>query len=567
MPPRENSLGVPGQAASNAQNLQNVRQQGANYRGQQIYNDPTTHAGREAQAAWLKNNPIPQQSIDTVYGGVNYGNKLQKDTEVAVDQEQIGRGGPGTGNAMIRAGMRDANGYKPGTPGVNSRDTRSEADQYAHHDRVMADIKREGAEARARGEQFQPKGVNTINPSRRVDISGDRRRLELKNGEPKFSRDEGGVNYAGPIKQPAPVAAPTPPPVAQTTPAPTGYQWKSKAAEDLYNKSVDKPNSGYNGNIVMGGGSLGGAAAQRPQISSLPGAQQTTAQLQQSGQMAPRPAGRYGMTDEQWFNTPEGQKQAQAMKDTHAGLLKDGKIGPSSGTAEMGEFPGYGNVGDNDSGLDKNGFDSPELPKPDPRIQAGIAPPMGSTQSGGFGAPLKSKEQLATEERAKQEQIKQKTHEMLYGDLEKQIQKHQSDLKNAPGIQRPTPPPSNGIKGSSTGKIAPNRPKPSTPVSREIDFQERTPNSAEMMEDRRSRAYTGNSGADKIRNNVPEFGESFGAQQVRPKSENEKMPKISKSNPITDTIKASNNPVPVAQPNPKQKIQPVRNVIKRIRGR
>lgn len=567
MPPRENGLGVPGQAADLAQHLQNVRQQGANYRGQQIYNDPTTHAGREAQAAWLKNNPIPQQSTDTVYGGVNYGSKLQKDTEIAVDQGQIARGGPGTASAMMRAGMLDANGYKPGTSGVNSRDTRSEADQYAHHDRVMADIKREGADARARGEQFQPKGVNTVNPSRRVDISGDRRREELKNGEPKFSRDEGGVNYAGPKKQPAPLAAPTPSPVAKTTPAPTAQPWKSKEAEKMYNDSVNKPNSGYNGNIVMGGGSLGGAAAQRPQISSLPGGQQTTAQLQQSGHMAPRPQGRYGMTDEQWFNTPEGQKQAQALQQTHASLLKDGKIGPSSGTAEMGEFPGYGNVGDNDSGLDKNGFDSPELPKPDPRIQAGIAPPMGSTQSGGFSAPLKSKEQLATEERAKQEQIKQKTNEMLYGDLEKQIQKHQSDLKNAPGIQRPTPPPSSGIKGSSTGKIAPNRPKPSTPVSREIDFQERTPNAAEMMEGRRSRAYTGNSGADKIRNNVPEFGESFGAQQVRPKSENEKMPKIRKSNPITDTIKASNNPVPVAQPNPKQKIQPVRNVIKRIRGR
>jgi hypothetical protein len=425
----------------------------------------------------------------------------------------------------------------------------------------MADIKREQATAQANGATWQPKGVNTINPSRRVDISGDRRRQELANGGPKKLP----APLAAPT--PAPVVQATPAPVAQATPAPTGYQWKSKDAERLYNESVDKPNSGYNGNVNMGGGSLGGAAAQRPQISSLPGAQQTTAQLQQSGQMAPRPAGRYGMTDEQWFNTPEGQKQAQAMKDTHAGLLKDGKIGPSSGTAEMGEFPGYGNVGDTDSGLDKNGFDSPELPKPDPRIQAGIAPPMGSTQSGGFSAPLKSKEQLATEERAKQEQIKQKTHEMLYGDVENQIQKHQNDLKNAPGIQRPTPPPSSGIKGSTTGKIAPNRPKPSTPVSREIDFQERTPNAAEMMEDRRSRAYTGNSGADKIRDNVPQFNEGFGAQQVRPKSENEKMPKISKSNPITDTIKAANNPVPVAQPNPKQKIQPVRNVIKKIRGR
>jgi len=521
MPPRENGLGVPGQAASNAQHLQNVRQQGAKYRGQQIYNDPTTHAGREAQAAWLKNNPIPQQSIDTVYGGVNYGNKLQKDTEVAVDQEQIARGGPGTGNAMIRAGMLDANGYKPNTPGVNTRDTRSESAQHAQHNQVMADIKREGAEARARGEQFQPKGVNVINPSNRVDISGERRKLEIKNGEPKFSRDEGGVNYAGPKKLPAPLAAPTPAPVAQATPAPTGYQWKSKEAEKLYNDAVNKPGSGYNGNVNMGGGSLGGAAAQRPQISSLPGAQQTTAELQASGQMAPRPAGRYGMTDEQWFNTPEGQKQAQAMKDTHTELLKDGKIGP----------------------------------RPDPSIQAGIAPPMGSTQSGGFGSGRAKPPPIggpvgdtsfggvtvAPTPEEEQEKLNQRAREMLAkprpsdASLEKQAKAHEASLYAKP-------------------KPAPKKP-PSTPISREINFQERTPNSAEMMEDRRSRAYTGNSGADKIRDNVPEFGESFGAQQVRPKSENEKLPTIKKSSPITDTIKASNTPIPEANP-PKPIQQP-----------
>ena len=562
MPPRENSLGVPGQAASDAQHLQNVRQQGANYRGQQIYNDPTTHAGREAQAAWLKNNPIPQQSTDTVYGGVNYGNKLQKDTEVAVDQNTLRQGGGvGTASAMMRAGLIDANGYKPNTPGVNSRDTRSEADQHAHHDRVMADIKREGAEARARGEQFQPKGVNVINPSKRGDISGDRRRLELANGEPKFSRDEGGVNYVGPKKLPAPLAAPTPAPVAQATPVPTGQPWKSKEAEKMYNDAVNKPGSGYNGNVNMGGGSLGGAAAQRPQISSLPGGQQTTAQLQQSGQMAPRPAGRYGMTDEQWFNTPEGQKQAQALKDTHAGLLKDGKIGPSSGTAEMGEFPGYGNVGEGDAGLEKNGFDSPELPKPDPRIQAGIAPPMGSTQSGGFSAPLKSKEQLATEERAKQEQIKQKTHEMLYGDLENQVQKHQNDLKNAPGIQRPTPPPSSGIKGSTTPRAPAPKPKEPFTIG---NFTQAVDENSPPVGPKPSRVPQTPAFKEGMQFKSPVM-QQFNTP--KPVEGVDKMPSIKKSSPITDTIKAANNPVPVAQPNPKQKIQPVRNVIKRIRGR
>jgi|LakMenEpi03Aug12_release.lakeMendotaPanAssembly.Ray.scaffolds.fasta_scaffold01082_19 hypothetical protein len=484
MPLRENGLGVPGQAASNAQHLQNVRQQGANYRGQQIYNDPTTHAGREAQAAWLKNNPIPQQSIDTVYGGVNYGNKLQKDTEIAVDQEQIARGGPGTGNAMIRAGMLDANGYKLGTPGVNTRDTRSESAQHAQHNQVMADIKREGAEARARGEQFQPKGVNTVNPSNRVDISGERRKLEIKNGEPKFSRDEGGVNYAGPKKLPAPVAAPTPPPVAQATPAPTEYQWKSERAKKLYDDSVNKPNSGYNGNVDMGGGSLGGAAAQRPKISSLPGGQQTTAELQASGQMAPRPAGRYGMTDEQWFNTPEGQKQAQAMKVT-----RDRVLGPpdSEGSLDVEEqYPPAGIPGpDNPLGLP-----APDVnftPKAPPAGPKPIWNDPGEPQKLNDGYPLmRGGEDILG---VKPQDAKMPAPPTL-----------KPNPSFAPKPQRmpirPIAPPSSGLRGSTTS---------------------------------------------------PKFTPSIEGVN--------KMPKIKKSSPITDTIKASNTPIPEANP-PKPIQQP-----------
>ena len=536
MPPRENSLGVPGQAADLAQHIQRLRQHTANTAGQQIYNNPTTAAGMDAQHRWHQNNPIPQQSTDTVYGGVNYGSKLQKDTEIAVDQEQIGRGGPGTASAMMRAGLLDANGYKPNTPGVNLRDTRSEADQYAHQDRVMADIKREGAEARARGEQFQPKGVNTVNPSRRVDISGDRRRTEKANGWAVGSMDQGGEHYAdngkrsaqlvqqnGPTGIPqAPVAAPTPPPVAQATPAPTGYQWKSKEAEALYNKGfvpgqyngtpgsgdpylskmreqgVIRPDGSYNPNAQMSSQQQGPNSPQQSAAidalnaknkvgssKGLPGGQQTTAELQASGQMAPRPAGRYGMTDEQWFNTPEGQKQAQAMKAT-----RDKVLGPpdSEGSLDVEEqFPPAGIPGpDNPLGLPAPDVNfTPKAPPVGPKP---IFDDPGEPQKLNDGYPLmRGGEDILA---VKPQDAKMPAPPTL-----------KPNPSFAPKPQRtpirPIAPPSSGLRGSTTS---------------------------------------------------PKFTPSIEGVN--------KMPKIKKSSPITDTIKASNTPIPeVNTPKPTQ--QPI----------
>lgn len=600
MPPRENSLGVPGQAASNAQNLQNVRQQGANYRGQQIYNDPTTHAGREAQAAWLKNNPIPQQSIDTVYGGVNYGNKLQKDTEVAVDQEQIGRGGPGTGNAMIRAGMLDANGYKPGTPGVNSRDTRSEADQYAHQNRVMADIKREGAEARARGEQFQPKGVNIVNPSRRADISGDRRRLELANGEPKFSRDEGGVNYAGPKKQPAPLAAPTPAPVAQTTPAPAAQEAQPKRdpyLEFLRQKGVIRPDGSFDN-----AAEANLSPEDRAQLKSF-----GTVQNQGGGVQKQGGAQSGGMSPEQHAALAEYQAKDNArrrsegstkpdndytklspieQKATYDFLLERGAI-PRPVRPPTGQVPNPRNPNKdmNDRPMIPKAPSTTQVPAPDRQDQKGNlgvkeTNPVAGVE-GDFGLP--APEVTFTPDPGPKPIFKDPGKPQ---GLEPLVRGEQGSLENIlkpkpqgvpipppPGTKnpslapepqrtppRPIAPPSSGLKGSTTPRAPAPKPKEPFTIG---DFTQAVDENSTPVGPRPPRITT------------PNFKEGMTfkspvMQQFntpKPVEGVDKMPTIKKSNPITDTIKASNNPVPVAQPNPKQNIQPVRNVIKRIRGR
>jgi hypothetical protein len=523
MPLRENGLGVPGQAASNAQQLQNVRQRGANAAGQQIYNDPTTAAGMDAQHKWNQNNPIPKQSIDTVYGGVNYGNKLQKDTEVAVDQEQIARGGPGTGNAMIRAGMLDANGYKPNTSGVNTRDTRSESAQYAQHNQVMADIKREQANG-----GIQNSRVNTVNPSKRVDISGERRRIEKENKWPVGSMDQGGANYAangprsaqlvqqnGPTGIPqAPVAAPTPPPVAQATPAPqvpqggtfAPGQWNGTPGSgdpflaEMRKNNFIRPDGSYNPNAQMSSQQQGPNSPQQSAAidalnaknkvgssKGLPGGQQSTAELEASGQMAPRPAGRYGMTDEQWFNTPEGQKQAQAMKAT-----RDKVLGPpdSEGSLDVTpEKPLEGLLATMDEDF------NPRLPAPDVKFTPKAPPPAPKPMWNDPGEPEKLNSGLPL----------MRGGENLLG-----VKPKGMDMPKPPTIKpnpsfapqpqrtpiRPIAPPSSGLRGSTTS---------------------------------------------------PKFTPSIEGVN--------KMPKIKKSSPITDTIKASNTPIPEVNP-PKPIQQP-----------
>lgn len=616
MPPRENSLGVPGQAASNAQNLQNVRQQGANYRGQQIYNDPTTHAGREAQAAWLKNNPIPQQSIDTVYGGVNYGNKLQKDTEVAVDQEQIGRGGPGTASAMMRAGLLDANGYKPNTPGVNLRDTRSEADQYAHQNSVMADIKREGAEARARGEQFQPKGVNTINPSRRVDISGDRRREELKNGEPKFSRDEGGINYAGPKKQPAPLAAPTPSPVAKTTPAPAAQEAQPKRdpyLEFLRQRKVIRPDGSFDN-----AAEANLSPEDRAQLKSFGTVQNPASGVQNQGGTQGAPIGS-GLSPEQNTAMTTFQTQNNArMKAEGSTRPPDDytKLSPSEQKSvydfnlERGNIPRpvrtpTGQV-PNPRNPNKDMNDRPMLPKPPGMAQGNpnidpttnnppenfdISPAdfgdmrdpkyadlvqkndkeLGVT-AGRFTKPVGPKPIF--DDPGKPQKLND-GYPLMRGGEDILAVKPQDAKMPAPPTLKPNPsfapkpqrtpirpiaPPSSGLKGSTTPRAP--APKPKEPFTIGNFTQAVDENSPPV-------------GPKPPKFTPPAFKEGMTfkspvMQQFntpKPVEGVDKMPPIRKSSPITDTIKASNNPVPVAQPNPKQKIQPVRNVIKRIRGR
>lgn len=583
MPPRENGLGVPGQAASDAQQLQNVRQRGANAAGQQIYNNPTTAAGMDAQHKWNQNNPIPKQSIDTVYGGVNYGNKLQKDTEVAVDQEQIGRGGPGTGNAMIRAGLLDANGYKHGTPGVNSRDTRSESAQHSQHNSVMADIKREQSNG-----GIQNSRVNTVNPVNRVDISGDRRREEAKNGWEKGSMDQGGANYAangkrsaqlvqqnGPTGVPqAPLAAPTPAPVAKPTqpPAPQGGtfapgQWNGTPGSgdprlaELRKQNVVRPDGSFNPNAQMDSHQQGPNSPQQSAAISgindkakvgtskgLPGGQQSTAELQASGQMAPRPAGRYGMTDEQWFNTPEGQKQAQGMKATHQKLFG---VPDSEGSLNVSE-KNAGFVGpDNPLGLPAPDVNftpkaPPEAPKPmwnDPGAPAGL----------NSGLPL------------------MRGGENLLGVKPQGVgMPPPPAIKPNPGLApapqrtppRPIAPPSSGLKGSTTPRAP--APKPKEPFTIGNFTQAVDENTPPV-------------GPRPPRVTPPAFKEGMQfkspvMQQFntpKPVEGVDKMPTIRKSNPIADTIKASNNPVPVVDtPKPTQQAPAKKKpLFPRLRGR
>ena len=612
--PGGNDMGEPGDVASAAQHLQNIRQQGANYRGQQIYNDPTTHAGREAQAAWLKNNPIPKQGGNVNYGGMSYGNKLQADTQRAVDL-----GNPGA-HAQRRLGLIDENGYKPNTPGVNSRDTRSESAQHSQNNQAMADIKAQQATAKANGETYQPKGVNTINPTKSTDISGDRRRTEKANGWAKGSMDQGGEHYAdngtrtaqlvkqnGPDGIPQkPLAAPSPAPVAKTTPAPTGYQWKSKEAEKMYNDSVNKPNSGYNGNVNMGGGSLGGASAQRPQISSLsPDENNALTNFQTQNNARMKAEGSTRPPDDYTKLSPGEQKYV------HDFNLERGNI-PRPGRPPTGQVP-------NPRNPNKDMNDRPMLPKSQGATQDqensnpssdyintdnfNISPAdFGDMRDPKYADKVnKGTKHLNFTGGRHPEPVPTKPIMEYQGspqELEPLVRGEQGSLENIlkpknPGVpippppgtnnptldnlfrksnppspSRPTPPPSNGLKGSTTGKATPKPPTKPYSLSDEPHYKFPT------VEDMENATPVGPR-PDRI--TTPKFNEGITFQSPllqefntpKPVDGVDKLPSIKKSSPITDTIKASNNPVPVVDapvPNQvgKKKILP--KLLPRLRG-
>jgi hypothetical protein len=528
---------------------------------------------------------------------VNYGSKLQKDTEIAVDQDLINRGGPGKGNAMKRAGLVDDNGYKPNTPGVNSRDTRSQDAQYDANNTAMADIKRERATAQANGTTWQPKGVNTINPSRRVDISGDRRRLELANGEPKFSRDEDGVNYVGPKKLPAPLAAPTPAPVAKTTqpPAPQGGtfapgQWNGTPGSGdpflakMREQGVIRPDGSLNNQapaqVAPTGSSLSpeqhdamaefqaknnarmkaeGSTRPPDDYTKLsPGEQKYVYDFNLERGNIPRPVRpptgqvpnprnpNKDMNDRPMLPKPPGMAQGNPNIDPTTGNPAENfDISP----ADFGDMrdPKYADLvqkNDRELGVTAGIFTKPVGPKPmwdDPGSPQGLEPLVRGEQ-GSLENILKPKPQGVQ--------------------IPPPPGTRNPSLAPAPQRTPPRPiaPPSSGLKGSTTPRAP--APKPKEPFTIGNFTQAVDENSPPV-------------GPKPPRVTPPAFKEGMTfkspvMQQFntpKPVEGVNKMPPIKKSNPITDTIKAANNPVPVAQPNPKQKIQPVRNVIKKIRGR
>ena len=497
MPPRENGLGVPGQAASDAQHLQNVRQRGANAAGQQIYNNPTTAAGMDAQHKWNQNNPIPKQSLDTVYGGVNYGNKLQKDTEVAVDQEQIGRGGPGTGNAMIRAGLLDANGYKPGT---NSRDTRSESAQHSQHNSVMADIKREQSNG-----GIQNSRVNTINPSRPVDINGDRRRTEAKNGWPKGSMDQGGTNYGENGKRsaqlvqqngptgvpPVPLAAPTPAPVAKTTPAPTGYQWQSKEAEALYNKS-----------FVPG------------QYNGTPGSNDPTIQRAKNLGVL-RPDGSYDFNAARAAGSQVTPPEVDLLNKQNQAPTTGGGVPPNQNSA-MAEFQAKNNARMKAEGSTRPPDDYTKLGAGEQKYVTDF-----NMERGNIPRPVRPPTGQVPNPRNPNKDMNDRP----------MVPKKTNSL---PPVQPPKP-------------VEPQQP----PVAQKPPVPKKTFQNLVVEENPEELVAP----APKV---PPKFMEGV-----------DKMPTIRKSNPIADTIKASNNPVPVVDtPKPTQKAPAKKKpLFPRLRGR
>lgn len=600
MPPRENGLGVPGQAASDAQQLQNVRQRGANAAGQQIYNNPTTAAGMDAQHKWNQNNPIPKQSIDTVYGGVNYGNKLQKDTEVAVDQEQIGRGGPGTGNAMIRAGLLDANGYKHGTPGVNSRDTRTESAQHSQHNSVMADIKREQSNG-----GIQNSRVNTVNPVNRVDISGDRRREEAKNGWEKGSMDQGGANYAANGKRsaqlvqqngptgvpPVPLAAPTPAPVAKTTPPPAPQggtfapgQWNgTPGSGDPFLAKMREQGRRPDGSL---NNQAPAKVAPSSGLSPEQGNALTNFQTQNNARMKAEGSTR---PPDDFTKLSTGEQ-----KYVHDFNLERGNI-PRPVRPPTGQVP-------NPRNPNKDMNDRPMLPKAPGIPQVPVPADPAKTFNFGTGKmpnPIFPSEKEWNTNKSKGLQ----TDYDFKNKTENGAAASRKAAWDNGEYGNPTKFPNNPLD-RKTQKAPQQQRLFGAQQVRPFSEDEKGPHPLAIQKDRQALASKGLMGAmdrAKATENGQEINHenwmpdgkgdhrrmpnlsnkkdirgfnTSGAQQVRPRTEDakigvNKMPPIKKSSPITDTIKASNNPVPVVDtPKPTQQAPAQRKpLFPRLRGR
>lgn len=542
--PTSNALGNVGEAQNNAQHLQNTRQHSANYRSAQTQ-FPNTPAGQDAFHAWNQRNPAPVKQ--------DLGHQ-QQNVQNYVDQDVVNRGA-GLGFAHAQARLR---GQQPNAPQL------SEADQHAQHNQVMADIKREQANG-----GIQNSRVNTINPSKPIDINGERRRIEAKNGWPRGSMDQGGEHYAangqrsaqlvkenGPsgIPQP-PVSAPSPAPVAQATPAPTSQPWKSKEAEKMYNDSVNKPNSGYNGNINMGGGSLGGAAAQRPQISSLsPEQDNALSDFQAKNNERMKSEGSTRPPDDYTKLSPGQQKYV------HDFNLERGNI-PRPERPPTGQVP-------NPINPNKDMNDRPMRPRPQNQnpVEQKVTPvkppkPMWKDP----GSPPKLNDGLPL---------------MRGGENLLNIKPQGVNLPPAPTIKpnpsltpppqrpfiKPSAPPPSGLKGTVSPKAPQSISKPSYSLDDEKHYKFPT------VEDL---ANPPPSSPRPPRITQPNFKEGVNFQSPVMqkfntfKPEANAIPPIKKSSPITDTIKASNNPVPVVNsPKPAQQAPAQRKpLFPRLRGR
>jgi len=459
--PTSNALGNVGEGQQLAQHTQNIRQHGANIAGQQIYNNPTTPAGQDAQHKWHQNNPTPKM------GGLP---QQQQNVQNYVDQDVVARGaGPGFAHAQARL-----QGQQPSAP------QQSTASQHAEHNSVMADIKREGANG-----GVQNSRVNTINPSRPVDISGDRRRTEAANGWAPNSMDQGGANYAangqrsaqlvkqnGPTGVPqAPLAAPTPAPVTKTTPPPAPQggtfapgQWNgTPGSGDPFLAKMREQG------VIRPDGSLNNQAPAKvaPTGSSLSPEQNTAmAEFQAKNNARMKAEGSTRPPDDY---TKLG---AGEQKYVHDFNLERGNI-PRPVRPPTGQVP-------NPKNPNKDMNDRPMVPK-----QPGIVPPA---------------------------------------------QPPKAVVPQQPPVAQPPPVPQKPPAPKPTGKTYQNLVVPEHPEEAVAQAPKVPPKPVEGVN---------------------------------------KMPTISKSNPIADTVKASNNPVPVVNtPKPNQQAPAQRKpLFPRLRGR
>jgi hypothetical protein len=362
----------------------------------------------------------------------------------------------------------------------------------------MADIKREQSSG-----GIQNSRVNTINPSRSVDISGDRRREEAKNGWEKGSMDQGGANYAangqrsaqlvkqnGPTGVPqAPLAAPTPAPVAKTTPPPVPQggtfapgQWNGTPGSGdpflakMREQGVIRPDGSLNNQAPAKVAPTGSGLSPEQNTAMTTFQTQNNARMKAEG--STRPPDDY---------TKLG---AGEQKYVHDFNLERGNI-PRPVRPPTGQVP-------NPRNPNKDMNDRPMLPK-----QTGIVPPV----------PPKA------------------------------VVPQQPPVPQKPPAPKPT------------GKTYQNLVVPENP---EVPSKPQIPSKPQVP------APIGGPVGDTS------FG-GFGSGRAKPapKIGVNKMPPISKSNPIADTIKASNNPVPVVDtPKPTQQAPAQRKpLFPRLRGR